>query len=379
MTYEFIKRDDKIVESIRAISDDSRKIQVFKLNDTEFINEDLIKQCSKLNLPISFGFSFLANTVPNYEKVLSFTNLAELSKGAKKVGILKMDVDNLGNIFASGFGLEGGNIARISTTSSMLDFYFSGIINKICESYYFLDKVCEDCKKVAREVEITFFEEEVERTKKVYRIDKKEKACKACFENKIPSIYINYSGGDDLLVIGPWDSTIELAKDIRQNFKTFTCHNADINISGGFFVSDQKFPIGRAASLAGDALKKSKDEGKDRISVFSETVCWDSKEPKKGFTDLFNFSLELEDYVESKRVSKGFIYSLLRMWYTNFGHGEEPNDKIKLERKSYVPLLKYKLARIVKDKNFRENLDKKIQKMFPWIKFPVSWVSLRTR
>ncbi len=377
--YKIITNEEEITENIRSISDESRKIQVFKLNDTEFIDESLITQCSGLDLPVSFGFSFIANTVPIYnEQVLSFTNLAELSKGANKIGILKMDVDNLGKIFASGFGSEGGNIARISTMSSMLDFYFSGILNNICEGYYFLDKVCDECKDVAREVEITL-DEETETRKKVYRIDKKEKACKECLKNAIPAVYVNYAGGDDLLIIGPWDSTIELAKDIRQNFRDFTCNNTDISISGGVFISDQKFPIGRAASLAGEVLEKSKKAGKNSMSAFGETVCWDSNELKKGFNDLFDFSVELEEYVESKKVSKSFVYSLLRMWHSSFGNGKEISDKIRIERKSYIPLLKYKLARAVKDKKFREDLDKKIQKMFPCIRIPVSWVSLRKR
>lgn len=379
--YKIIRSKEEITENIRSIADDSKKIQVFKLNDTEFIDEGLITQCSELNLPVSFGFSFIASTVPKYyETVLSFTNLAELSKGANKVGILKMDVDNLGKIFASGFASEEGNIARISTMSSMLDFYFSGILNKICGGYYFLDKVCDECKNAGKEVEITL-EEETETRLKVYRIDNKEKVCKECLKNKIPAVYVNYAGGDDLLIIGPWDYTIELAKDIRQKFKEFTCNNADISISGGVFISGQKFPIGRAASLAGEVLKKSKDAGKNSMSAFGETVCWDSNELKKGFNDLFDFSVELEEYVdgENKKVSKSFVYSLLRMWQSSFGQGKELNDKIRIERKSYIPLLKYKLARTVKDKKLREDLDKKIQKMFPWIRIPVSWVSLRTR
>ncbi len=378
--YKFIKNKEKIIENICALPEGSKKIQVFKLNDTEFINEDLIKQCAELNLPVSFGFTFLANTVPDYERqVLSFTNLAELSKGSNRIGILKMDVDNLGKIFAHGFSSEGGNIARISTTSSMLDFYFSGILNRICENYYFLNYVSEGCEKVVRDVELTITQDGTEQLKKVYRIDKKEKACKTHPEDKIPEIYINYAGGDDLLIIGPWDSIIYLAKDIRQKFREFTCNNVDISISGGVFISGHKFPIGKAASLSGKVLEKSKNAGKDRISVFGETVPWDSKVPKKGFNDLFNFSVDLEDYTESKRVSKSFIYSLLRMWHSNYGYGKQLNDKIRIERKSYIPILKYKLVRTVKDKDFRKNLDKTIQKMFPWIKIPVSWVSLRTR
>ena len=382
--YKFIRSENDLVKDIKSVAEYSKNIQVFKINDTAFLDEDLIKQCSDLNIPVSFGFSFIANTVPKYENnVLSFTHMAELSKGASKTGVLKMDVDNLGKIFATGFVNEKANIARISTMSSMFDFYFSGYLNKICEKYYFIDgkQICDKCKESARKIELSTLDESSkipEILGSVYRFDGKEQACDECSKNKIPAIYINYAGGDDLLIIGPWDSIVELASDIRENFKDFTCKNADINISGGVSIISNKFPIGRGASQAGDLLERSKDQGRNRMSVFGETVCWDTKYPLKGFHELLDFSFTLEDHVAEKNVSKGFIYSLMRMWQSNFGYGEGPIDKIRLEKKAHIPLLKYKLARTVK-KEIREELDKQIQQVFPWVKIPVSWVSLRTR
>jgi CRISPR-associated protein Csm1 len=338
--YKFITNYNNISEDILEISNYSRDIKVFKLNDTEFLDEELFKH----NLPASFGFLFMANTVPLYEgQVLSFTDLSQLSNGANKLGILRMDVDDLGKIF-----MKEGNLARISTMSSMLDFYFSGILNKICDNYNFMDK--------------------------------KDALCKSYQQNKNTSIYINYAGGDDLLIIGPWDHIIELAKDIRQKFKDFTCSNDDIHISGGIYISDPKFPIGRAASLAKEVLENSKEKDrKNRMSVFNETVLWETSEPEKGFNELLEFSMKLEDYAKREMVSKGFIYSLLRMWYSNFGYGKAPPVTVRINTKKYVPMLKYNLARTVKGKEFRDILDKEIQKMFPWIKVPVSWVSLSSR
>ena len=50
----------------------------------------------------------------------------------------------------------------------------------------------------------------------------------------------------------------------------------------------------------------------------------------------------------------------------------------RLSIKRFVPLFKYKL-RLVKDKEVFEDLNKKGLKFMPWIKIPVSWVSLRMR
>ena len=78
---------------------------------------------------------------------------------------------------------------------------------------------------------------------------------------------------------------------------------------------------------------------------------------------------------------------MLNMWRGSF---EESPDIIddedewneihskRLSTKKYVPLFKYKL-RLIKDKEVRKDLDKKGIKFMPWIKIPVSWVSLRMR
>ena len=56
----------------------------------------------------SFDFKVLGNSIPNVnKKPLYFNHLAEISKGASKLGVLKMDVDNLGRIFSQGFNHLG--------------------------------------------------------------------------------------------------------------------------------------------------------------------------------------------------------------------------------------------------------------------------------
>ncbi len=110
-----------------------------------------------------------------------------------------------------------------------------------------------------------------------------------------------------------------------------------------------------------------------------ETVYWETKEDLKGFYELLDFSNYLEELIENKKISKGFVYSLLEIWNSSFGYGKILSNKVRREKKCYVPYLKYQLARNVRDRKVREDLDKKILKNFPWIKIPVSWVSLRAR
>ena len=78
---------------------------------------------------------------------------------------------------------------------------------------------------------------------------------------------------------------------------------------------------------------------------------------------------------------------MLNMWHSTFGKTQDIIDDkdewidintARLNKRSFVPLYKYKL-RLIKDKHVRECLDKKGIKFMPWIKIPVSWVSLRMR
>ena len=50
----------------------------------------------------------------------------------------------------------------------------------------------------------------------------------------------------------------------------------------------------------------------------------------------------------------------------------------RLTSKAFMPLFKYKL-RLIHDNELKEDIDKNGIKYMPWIKTPVSWVSLRLR
>lgn len=381
IAYIFKKSSDDLPNFVNKLSDSFEKIELVKLNDTKFL--EYAKDINRDN--VSFSFQFLGNTVPRYssKNPLYFEHLAEISKGSNKLGILKMDVDNLGLIFSEGFDEDSkASISRVSTLSSSLDMFFSGFINDIAEEFVVF-KDNNGSEDSFTPIKLTF-QDENSKPLTVYKAKNGVDISK--LKGAIPTILINYSGGDDLLVLGSYDDIIKFAKEFRDKFKKWTCNNPSINISGGIAIVEPKFPIGKGAEIAEKFLSASKSCGKDKITLFGEILPWDS-DKYKGFNELFEFSEELETYVENEKVSMGFVYSLLNIWRKSFNlpkillddKDKWDNDNFnRCRTKKFVPKLKYKL-RLVKDKNLKDNLNKNILKIMPWMDIPVSWVSLRMR
>lgn len=211
--YYFIKNDSKLVDTINGLSKKCKQVEVIKLNDTNFLN----LANYEFNDNVSFSFSFMGNTVPNFKKYyhmpLYFEHLAEISKGSNKLGVLKMDVDNLGLILSEGLREVYGNncsISRISSLSSQLDMFFSGFVNNIASDFKVYSKVFDNEKFDEIKLNIqndNKLENVIHVFKPKEELNDNEK--KKLEEYAIPTIHITYSGGDDLLVLGPYDDIID--------------------------------------------------------------------------------------------------------------------------------------------------------------------------
>ncbi|ADC47033.1 CRISPR-associated protein Csm1 family [Methanobrevibacter ruminantium M1] len=389
------------------------RFEIIKLNDTDFLeieNKFSLEELDK----ISFSFSFLGNTIPKYHNrnPLYFEHLAQISKGANKLGVLKMDVDDLGMIFGEGFNHAFkdsdesiSSISRISTLSSQLDLFFSGFINKIASEFcVYDDGIKEYFKNDPSFFELNFKEVELKLQnddgsknedesiivyKEKYGMELDDEIKESIKEYSIPTIHINYSGGDDLLVLGPYDDIIEFSQELRTRFKQWTCNNDSINLSGGINIVSSKFPIGKAVIMAENYLEASKSCGKDKLTVFNEVVPWDAKGSKfKDFNQLHEFGLKLEEYNSQNKLSKSIVYSMLYLWKDNFEEhsgiffNEEKWEKenfAKCNNNRFVPKFAYRLRGMNQNSKEYDVVLKEGIKYMPWIKIPVSWVSLRMR
>ncbi|AZR72421.1 type III-A CRISPR-associated protein Cas10/Csm1 [Anoxybacter fermentans] len=202
---------------------------VYKINDTNFLEEG----CD--------GFIFGAYNLPINEKgnLMTFEELAVRAvregRGDKKLGVLKLDVDNLGWIFIKGFE-KNKTISRITSLSRMLGLYFKGYINCLI----------------------------------------KQKG----WQNKI---YVVFSGGDDTFIVGSWNTIIEFGKEFYERFRDYTCHHSKITFSAGISIFRYNFPVVKFAEITEGALERAKNfieenekiPGKNKISLFGEVFNWE--------------------------------------------------------------------------------------------------------
>lgn len=192
---------------------------------------------------------YLARFVPRDPdgSVTEFGDLAERSCGQKALAYLKADVDNLGLIFSAGFAGSAGDrrsISRLSTLSRSLEVFFSGYVHSLAAQ-----------------------------SKDVYTV---------------------YSGGDDLLVVGPWDRLVRFALRLRDEFRRYTCGSPSWSMSAGLALVGEKTPVLLAVEEADRRLEAAKAwpgkavlpwrsdwhprseeaPGKDRLVAFGTALPW---------------------------------------------------------------------------------------------------------
>ena len=166
----------------------------------------------------------------------------ELSEGDRldRLGVLRMDVDNLGALFQTGIPAESATLERYKQLSHKFDYFFSDYL------YELQEEVAPD------------------------------------------SSLIVYSGGDDLFIVGAWDFVIKLAKRIREDFRVYTKNNPRFSISGGIAIVENKFPIMKGAELSAQEEHSAKmhevhgKEGvltKNSLSFLGTPLNWDTEFP----------------------------------------------------------------------------------------------------
>lgn len=214
-----------------------------------------------------------------------------VAKGIKRLAVLRLDVDNLGAAFMTGFSKqEGGSyntLARSAVFSQQMSLFFKFHINQFAK-----DK----------------------------------------------NLTIIYAGGDDVFAIGSWQDVIDFAVDIRQKFIAFT--NGKLTLSAGVGLYPDKTPIHLMALDAGQLEEAAKDNGKDSISLFNERYTF-------KFDDFINeiYKGKLKDirryFSGQKERGINFLYRLVELLQLNDkemykSHGSSDDRRMNVARLAYL-------------------------------------------
>lgn len=226
----------------------------------------------------------------------------------ERLGVLRMDIDNLGTAFIKGFRKRQHVFALYSELSMRLNDFFTHRINKmIAENEEFSRRV-----------------------------------------------FVIYSGGDDLFAVGNWNVLIKFSEQVKTEFEVYMSGKY-LTLSGGLSFVTSKYPILKAGELAGDAEERAKSfvrnttSGtvvKDAIDLFGIPIGWEEygavEEWRDQWLEWFNTNQDglnrsllhkLFDYREIKNRNTG---NLRWQWHAAYNisrrsksSNKEEIDKIK--------------------------------------------------
>ena len=261
--------------------------------------------------------------VGDYRSADTFEELVQAGRGIRRLGVLRADIDDLGQAFVRGFeseryGSRYVSLSRTATFSRKLSLFFKLHINDILK-------------------------------KGIYSLDGKEAGAR--------NGAIVYSGGDDVFIVGAWADILEFSVDFYYALKRYT--QGTLTISAGMGLYPVSFPISVMADQTGeleDAAKRM--DGKNAIALFDDqnVYHWDifiEKVLGEKFRVLYDF------FESSSERGGNFLYNLLKL----LRNIEEPIN---------IARLAYLLARLEPNQDAGEDVRSAYrtfsQKLFAWAK-----------
>lgn len=282
-----------------------------------------------INIPWMGITRFIASTVPiNLDnEVIPLDDICEklldsASYGDPKLGILKMDVDNLGSIFAFGLGKNTRSLSQYLTLSRLLEYFFGPELIHICQ-------------EVSERMNPSISKKSRDRT----------------------LFYINYAGGDDLLILGPAASILKLALAINDAFERYV-QNPSIAISAGIWIQKIHEPVRFGIQRAEAFLERSKEaEGKHSITLLDTTVSYSE------YTEILRHVSYWVESIKKSRYSRTGFYRLMEML----------NCVSRNEFAKRLPIVSYSLVRNIESgsTDFKDYFLQRVNALLP-VNEPIS-------
>lgn len=221
--------------------------------------------------------------------LVEFITLSEKSRGAAMLGVLKADADNLGAAFRKALG-GSSTFKPLSDLSHKLNTFFGQTLNS--------------------EMSAT--------------------------DSRFRNIYTVFGGGDDLLLVGPWDIVIDFASHVRKKFmQEFEADG--LTLSAGCAIVKPKFPIHLAAQQAEELLEHAKNQPKDQFALFDEVWKW------SDHARIIDAAKQLADWVDAGHIHRGWLHTLLEL--TLLRRGQSSGRDSRLVPAMATSRLHYHIAR----------------------------------
>ncbi len=205
----------------------------FLVNVTPLIDEQEISRLRKEGL----------KDLPEPGSTKPFHALEAQAVGVKRLGVLRADIDNLGQLFSGGLG-ERASLSRVAALSFSVSLYFEGWVENLAAAQNRAD-------------------------------------IQAGLGERLYSIY---SGGDDLFFVGSWDAVVELARRVRKDLTRYAAGHLGIHLSAGIALVGGKYPLSQAAEDAHRAMEQAKQlkwtangkqMKKDAVCFLGQTLPWE--------------------------------------------------------------------------------------------------------
>ncbi len=226
-------------DDCRELSLKTEHVTVYRLGDADFLSS--IENFQWKDASVSYDFKPFRPVIAQTDagQTADYDDLAEASQGVKWFGALRMDIDNLGDVFKD--RLENATISRHATLSRELSLFFEGYVPQLCKAHN---------KNRKKEI-----------------------------------LELIYAGGDDLFLVGGWSALPEITTKIRSEFRNFVTGD-HVTLSGGIVIEHKKFPLYQFADISGTAEGKAKSlrrvnaDGevikKDAITFLQKPMSWDN-------------------------------------------------------------------------------------------------------
>lgn len=193
---------------------------------------------------------------------IEFVDLAGRAMGDALLGVLKMDVDSLGDAI-SGALRDAQDYVGLTRLSSDLDQFFSRVLAD---------------------------------------------------EQRRPewsTIYTVFAGGDDLLVVGPWDVVLDYALHVQRLFRR---HFSQLSISAGVALIKPKLSIRHAVAQAESLLDDAKTHpgarattAKAQCTALGQTFKW------PDLADIVEAGKRWTEWVRGGIAPRGWLHQLLEV------------------------------------------------------------------